>query len=293
MTSVSWASVTTFDQNAAAPAPTLGLRNAAEIPVLGIGTSPLRGAESTAQIRAAIEAGYRLIDTAENYGNEDAVGQGIRDSGIDRSEIFLTTKFNRKWHSVDGVRQAYEASKKRLGVDYVDLLLAHWPNPDQDRYVEAVQGMQALLESGELRAIGVSNFKPSHLQRVLDETGIVPGVNQIQLSPYGTRADSRAYHADHGIVTESYSPLGASSGQLRNDPTITDIAKVHGKSATQVVLRWHIQFGLVAIPRSANPGRIAENIDIFDFELSSEEMDRISALDRGDADITDSDQVGH
>ena len=261
--------------------------------MLGIGTSPLRGAESTAQIRAAIEAGYRLIDTAENYGNEDAVGQGIRDSGIDRSEIFLTSKFNRKWHSVDGARQAYQASRDRLGVDYIDLLLVHWPNPDQGRYVEAVQGLQALLESGALRAIGVSNFKPSHLQRVLDETGIVPHVNQIQLSPYTSRADSRAYHAEHGIVTESYSPLGASGGALRNDPTITEIAEVHGKSTTQVVLRWHVQLGLVAIPRSGNPGRIAENIDLFDFELASEEMSRISGLDRGESGTTDSDEFGH
>ena len=144
-----------------------------------------------------------------------------------------------------------------------------------------------------MKAIGTSNFKPAHLQRVQDETGIVPDVNQIQLSPYGARVESRAYHADHGIVTESYSPLGASSGGLRNDPTITEIAKAHGKSPTQVVLRWHIQLGLVAIPRSGNPGRIAENIDIFDFELSSEEMSRINALDRGDAHITDSDHVGH
>jgi 2,5-diketo-D-gluconate reductase A len=261
--------------------------------VLGIGTSPLRGAESTAQIRAAIEAGYRLIDTAENYGNEDAVGQGIRDSGIDRSEIFLTSKFNRKWHSVDGVRQAYQASRERLGVDYLDLLLVHWPNPDQDRYVEAVQGLQALLEAGELGAIGVSNYKPAHLQRVLDETGIVPDVNQIQLSPYTTRADSRSFHTEHGIVTESYSPLGASGGELRNDPVVTEIAEAHGRSPTQVVLRWHVQHGLVAIPRSGNPGRIAENIDIFDFELTPEQMDRITALDRGEAEVTDSDQFGH
>jgi 2,5-diketo-D-gluconate reductase A len=276
-----------------AVAPTIGLRNGAEIPALGIGTSPLRGAESTAQIRAAIEAGYRLIDTAENYGNEDAVGQGIRDSGIDRSEIFLTTKFNRRWHSVDGVAQAYQASRERLGVDYIDLLLVHWPNPDQDRYVEAVQGLQTLLDSGDLRAIGVSNFKPAHLQRVLDETGIVPDVNQIQLSPYSTRAQSRSYDAEHGIVTESWSPLGASSDALRNDPAITEIAKAHGRSATQVVLRWHVQLGLVAIPRSGNPGRIAENIDIFDFELTSNEMDRINALDRGEADVADSDRTGH
>jgi 2,5-diketo-D-gluconate reductase A len=274
-------------------APTLPLRNGAEIPVLGLGTSPLVGAESVHQVRAALDAGYRLIDTAENYRNEDAVGRAIRDSGIDRSEIFITTKFNRRWHSVDGVRQAYEASLKRLGVDYIDLMLVHWPNPDQDRYVDALRGLQVILDNGGLRAIGASNFKPAHLQRVLDETGITPDANQIQLSPYSTRSDSREYHAAHDIVTESYSPIGASSGALRNDPVITGIAKDHGKSPTQVVLRWHIQLGLVAIPRSSNPGRIAENIDIFDFELTEVEMSKISSLDRGESEVTDSDVFGH
>jgi 2,5-diketo-D-gluconate reductase A len=261
--------------------------------MLGIGTSPLRGNECAAQVRTAIGAGYRLVDTAENYRNEDAVGQGIRDSGVDRSEIFVTTKFNRRWHSVDGVRQAYEASRQRLGFDDIDMLMVHWPNPDQDRYVEAVQGLAALLEAGDIRAIGVSNFKPAHLQRVFDETGLVPDVNQIQLSPYATRADSRAYHAEHGIVTESWSPLGASGGELRNDPVVTKIAAQHGKSATQVVLRWHVQLGLVVIPRSSNPGRIAENIDIFDFELDESEIEAITGLDRGDAEVADSDVVGH
>jgi 2,5-diketo-D-gluconate reductase A len=274
-------------------APTLPLRTGADIPVLGIGTSPLQGAESATQVRTALEAGYRLIDTAENYRNEDAVGQAIRDSKIDRSEVFITTKFNRRWHSVDGARQAYEASLKRLGVDYIDLLLVHWPNPDQDRYVDALRGLDTLLSDTGLRAIGTSNFKPAHLQRVLDETGITPAVNQVQLSPHSTRSASRAYHAAHGIVTESYSPLGASGDELRNDPVITGIAKDHGKSATQVVLRWHIQLGLVAIPRSGNPGRIAENIDIFDFELSEQQMDTISGLDRGESAVTDSDVVGH
>ena len=274
-------------------APTLSLRNGADIPVIGIGTSPLQGAESATQIRTALEAGYRLIDTAENYRNEDAVGQAIRDSGIDRSEVFITSKFNRQWHGLDGARQAYESSLERLGVDYLDLLLVHWPNPDQDRYVDALRGLDALLKGTGLRAIGTSNFKPAHLQRVLDETGITPDVNQIQLSPYSMRSDSRAYHAAHGIVTESYSPLGASSGELRRDPVITSIAKDHGKSPTQVVLRWHIQLGLVAIPRSGNPGRIAENIDIFDFELSEQEMDAIAGLDRGESVVTDSDEFGH
>ena len=274
-------------------APTLPLRHGAEIPVLGLGTSPLVGTDSVRQVRTALESGYRLIDTAENYHNEDAVGQAIRDIGMNRNEIYITTKFNRRWHDVDGVRQAYEASLRRLGVDYIDLMLVHWPNPDQDRYVEAVQGLQALLDSGGLRAIGTSNFKPAHLQRVLDETGITPDVNQIQLSPYSTRNESREYHAAHDIVTEAYSPLGASSSDLRGDPVITGIAKDHGKSPTQVVLRWHVQLGLVAIPRSSNPGRIAENIDIFDFELTEQEMSKISALDRGESVATDSDVFGH
>jgi len=274
-------------------APTLPLRHGAEIPVLGLGTSPLVGTDSVRQVRTALESGYRLIDTAENYHNEDAVGQAIRDIGMNRNEIYITTKFNRRWHDVDGVRQAYEASLRRLGVDYIDLMLVHWPNPDQDRYVEAVQGLQALLDSGGLRAIGTSNFKPAHLQRVLDETGITPDVNQIQLSPYSTRNESREYHAAHDIVTEAYSPLGASSSDLRGDPVITGIAKDHGKSPTQVVLRWHVQLGLVAIPRSSNPGRIAENIDIFDFELTEQDMSKISALDRGESVVTDSDVFGH
>ncbi len=280
-------------ETASGLAPTISLRNGADIPALGIGTSPLRGEDSVRQIRAAIEAGYRLIDTAENYHNEEAVGEGIRTSGIDRDELFLATKFNRRWHSIDGVREAYDASRKRLGVDHLDLLLVHWPNPDQDRYVDAVQGLQKLLESGDLRAIGVSNYKPTHLQRVLDETGIVPDINQIQLSPHSTRDESRAYHSEHGIVTESWSPLGASSDELRNDPTITRIAEQHGKSPTQVVLRWHVQLGLVAIPRSSNPGRIAENIAVFDFELTNEEMTTITGLNRGDAEVTDSDSFGH
>ena len=274
-------------------APTLPLRNGARIPTIGLGTWPLQGAESAAQVRTAIEAGYRLVDTAENYHNEEGVGQGIRDSGIDRSEVFITTKLNRAWHSVDGVRRAYEASLKRLGVDYLDLLLVHWPNPDQDRYVEALRGLEAVRFDGGLKAIGTSNFKPAHLERVLAETGIEPDVNQIQLSPYATRDASRAYAAEHGIVIESWSPIGASSNELRNDPVITAIAAELGRSATQVVLRWHLQLGLVAIPKSADPGRIAENIAVFDFELRDDQMAAISALDRGESEVADSDVVGH
>jgi 2,5-diketo-D-gluconate reductase A len=274
-------------------APTVRLIRGAAIPALGFGTSPQRGAEAASAVRTAIEAGYRLIDTAENYQNEDAVGQAIKDSGVDRADIFLTTKFNRRWHSVDGVRQAAEASMERLGMDYLDLLLVHWPNPDQDRYVDALRGLAKLLDAGVLRAIGTSNFKPAHLQRVLDETGIVPDVNQIQLSPYTTRSAGRDYHAEHGIITESWSPLGASSGEVRTNPVISEIAARYGKSPTQAILRWHIQLGSVPIPRSGNPGRIAENLAIFDFTLDDADMARISALDRGEASITDSDVSGH
>ena len=172
--------------------------------------------------------------------------------------------------------------------------MVHWPNPNHGRYVDALRGLEAALKENGLRAIGTSNFKPGHLQRVFDETGIVPDVNQIELSPYTTRGASRAYHRAHGIVTESWTPVGGSrTAGLRRDPVVTVIGKAHGKSATQVVLRWHIQLGLVAIPRSADPGRIRENIDIFDFQLSEAEMSKISALDRGESEILDSDVYGH
>ena len=274
-------------------APTLPLLHGATIPTLGLGTWPLRGADAAAAVRTAIETGYRLVDTAENYRNEDGVGQGIRDAGIDRSEVFLTTKLNREWHSVDGVRRAYEASLQRLGVDYIDLLMIHWPNPDQGTFPDAVRGLAALLEEGSIRAIGVSNFKPTHLRRVIEETGVTPDVNQIQLSPYSTRDTSRAFDTEHGIITESWSPIGGSGDDLRSDPLLVGLGEKYGKSATQVVLRWHLQLGLVAIPKSADPGRIAENIALFDFELTPDEVAAVSALDQGEADVADSDTFGH
>ena len=272
---------------------TVELRSGALMPVLGLGTWPLRGQDAAAAVRTALECGYRLVDTAENYRNEDGVGQGIRDSGVDRAEVFITTKLNKEWHSIEGVREAAEASCRRLDVDYLDLLLLHWPNPGQDRYVDAVLGLERLRERGVVRAIGVSNFKPAHLRRVIEETGIAPEANQIQLSPYATRAESRDFHAEHGIVTESWSPIGGQSDDLRADPVIAEIGAAHGKSPTQTVLRWHLELGLVTVPKSANPGRIAENFDLFDFSLSPDEVERITALDRGEADVADSDEVGH
>lgn len=274
-------------------APTRKLLHGAEIPVLGLGTAPVLGEAVVRQVADAVAAGYRLIDTAENYENEAGVGEGLRASGVDRSEIFLTSKFNRRWHSVDGVRQACEASLERLGTDYLDLFLVHWPNPDQDTYVDAVRGLEALREEGLVHAIGVSNFKPGHLKRVVDETGILLDVNQVQLSPYTPRADVRAMNDVYGTATESWSPIGASSTELRNDEVLVRIGHRYDKSPTQVILRWHVQLGLVPIPKSTSPVHLAENMAVFDFELSDEDLAAIAGLDRGDAGLTDSDSFGH
>lgn len=271
--------------------PTVKLQHGGTMPVLGFGTWPLDDAEAADAVETAIGYGYRLFDTAENYRNEAGVGEGIRRSGIDRSDVFITTKFNKQWHSYDGAQRAFENSAKLLGVDDIDLLLIHWPNPDQNQYVDAFKGLAALLEDKRVRAIGTSNFKPAHLQRVLD-AGLVPDVNQIQLDPRHTRPDFRQFHAKHGIVTESWSPLGK-GGDLLEEQTLTSLADKYGKTAGQIVLRWHLQLGAVVIPKSAKPERIRQNIDIFDFELAPDDMESISAMDTGVADIQDSDTFGH
>jgi len=274
-------------------APRRKLVHGAEIPVLGLGTSPVTGEAVVRQVADALAAGYRLIDTAENYRNEEGVGEGIRVSGVDRSEIFLTSKLNREWHSVDGVRKACEASLERLGTDYLDLLLVHWPNPDQDRYVDAVRGLEALREEGVLHAIGVSNFKPAHLRRVVDQTGILLDVNQVQLSPYTTRPDVRAANDEYGTATESWSPIGASSAELRGEEALVAIGERYDKTPTQVILRWHVQLGLVPIPKSTNPVHLADNLAVFDFSLDDDDLAAIAGLDRGDEGVTDSDTFGH
>ena len=178
-------------------------------------------------------------------------------------------------------------------MEYLDVFMVHWPNPGQDRYVEAVRGLAALLEDGSIRAVGVSNFSPAHLQRVAEETGLVPDLNQIQLSPYASRRPLREYHREHGIVTESWSPIGGSAEGLRSDPVVAAIAAEVGRTPTQVVLRWHLQTGLVAVPKSGDPGRIAENLDVFGFELTAEQMERIDGLDRGEVDVADPETFGH
>ena len=272
-------------------APTVTLANGVQMPQLGLGTWPMNDAEAAVAVAQAIRLGYRLVDTAENYQNEAGVGQGIRAAGIDRAEIFVTTKFNRQWHSVEGARAACDASLKRLGLDYIDLFLIHWPNPDQDRYVEAFHGLERLLEAGKVRAIGTSNFKPAHLQRLADQ-GRVPHLNQIQLDPYHRRDDLVALHRARGIVTEAWRPLGCGNAMLQ-DPAVITIAQQHGRTTAQVLLRWQVQQGFVTCPKSADPLRQAQNLALFDFSLSDVEMASLNALDRPDPTMLDADQFGH
>jgi 2,5-diketo-D-gluconate reductase A len=272
--------------------PNLKLANGIEMPALGLGTSPMGDRQAEEIVAAALRAGYRLIDTAENYRNEAGVGRGIRASGVDRDEVFVTTKFNERWHGEAEALQAFANSAERLGLDHIDLLLIHWPNPRKDRYVEAWRGLLRLLEDRKVRAIGVSNFKPAHLDRLLAETGVAPHVNQIELDPTHSRPEQRAYHAAHGIVTESWSPIGA-GGDLLANAAIVDLARRRSKTPAQIVLRWHVQLGLVPIPKTSKPERLEENKDVFDFELSDEEMDELAALDGDGDEVTDSDRFGH
>lgn len=272
-------------------APTISLANGVTMPQLGLGTWPMNDAAAARVVPAAIEIGYRLIDTAENYENERGVGEGIRASGLARNEIFVTTKFNRQWHGIEGARRACEGSLKRLGLEYIDLFLIHWPNPDQDRYVEAFQGLVRLLEAGLVRSIGTSNFKPAHLRRLFD-LGLVPHLNQIQLDPYHRRDDLVAIHRQRGIVTESWRPLGLGKTMLA-DPVVVAIAARHGRTPGQVLLRWQVQQGFVTCPKSSDPLRQAQNLDIFGFALSGEDMAALDALDRPDPEMFDADAFGH
>jgi len=274
-------------------APTVTLLHGAEMPRLGLGTSPMDDGVTEQAVATAIGLGYRLVDTAENYGNERGVGRGLKTSGVPRDELFVTTKFNKRWHGVELAAEACQRSTDRLGLDYVDLLLIHWPNPQQDRYVQAWRGLVRLLEDGRVRAIGTSNFKPAHLDRIIAETGVVPDVNQIQLSPTVTRDSARDYHAGHGIVTQSWSPIGGQRNDVLREPVVAEVAERHGRTPAQIVLRWHMELGLAAVPKSSDPVRLKQNLDIFDFSLSADEVAAISALDQGDAAGADSDAFGH
>jgi 2,5-diketo-D-gluconate reductase A len=273
-------------------APTILLNNGKTIPQIGFGTSPLNDEEVAPLVVAAIEAGYRHIDTAYRYNNERGVGRGIRDSGINREDLFVTTKLDGPFQGNDRAIGGLDESLRRLGLDYIDLLLIHWPLPQRDEYVSTWKTFEKLVAAGKTRSIGLSNFKPAHIDILLAESTIRPTVNQIQWNPRITRPEQRAYNSEQGIVTEAWSPLGAGNDLLEN-PTLAAIAAKYDKTPGQVVLRWHIDLGTVAIPRSSNPGRIAQNIDIFDFALIDDEISAISALDTGEESRVDSDTTGH
>ena len=259
--------------------PKIPLRGDVEIPQLGFGVFQVPPEDTAEATTLALQAGYRHIDTAAAYGNEAAVGQAVRAAGLDRSEVFITTKCFNDDHGHQQAHKAFKASLDRLEVDYVDLYLIHRPVPSKDKYVETWQAFTELQAEGVVRSIGVSNFQPAHLRRIIDETGVTPAVNQVELHPLLQQAGLRREHAELGIVTEAWSPLA--QGAVLDDPVITEIAETHSKTAGQVVIRWHLQLGNVVIPKSVTPERIEQNFDVFDFHLSEREMAAIEELDAG------------
>ncbi|WP_336485206.1 aldo/keto reductase [Methylobacterium nigriterrae] len=263
--------------------PNTRLNDGRSMPQLGFGVYQLEEARTPDIVGRAIRAGYRSIDTAAIYGNEAGVGRAIREAGVARDEMFVTTKLWNDDQGLDATRRAFDESLRKLGLDRVDLYLIHWPCPEKGLFVETWKELIRFREDGRAGSIGVSNFTPAHLQRLVSETGIVPAVNQIELHPHFQQAALRQAHARHGIVTESWSPLG--QGRELADPVLVEIGRAHGRSPAQVSLRWHVQNGLVAIPKTATPSRIAENLAVFDFELGPDEMRRIAGLDRPDGRI--------
>ncbi|OBI35220.1 oxidoreductase [Mycobacterium sp. E1386] len=263
--------------------PTIELNDGVGIPQLGFGVFQIQPDETAAAVKTALEIGYRHIDTAEMYGNEKEVGQGIRDAGLDRADVFVTSKLNNGFHKPDDARRAFDRTLKALDSDYVDLFLIHWPLPtlyDGD-FVSTWKVFEEFARDGRARSIGVSNFKVAHLERLADESDTVPSVNQIELHPYFGNTEVRAYGREHGIATEAWAPIA--QGKVLGDPVINRIAEARGKSAAQVVLRWHIQRGDIVFPKSVTPERVKENFQLFDFELDDSDMDAISALDKGEA----------
>lgn len=272
--------------------PSIRLNNGLMMPQVGLGTWPLKHHDAAPVIVTAIEAGYRHIDTAYRYENHIGVGQGVRDSGIAREELFITSKLDGEFQGGDKAIAGLDASLRELQMDYVDLLLIHWPMPQRGEYVSTWKTFEHLLASGKTRSIGVSNFKPAHLEHLFSETSVRPVCNQIQLNPRITRPEHVEFGRAHQIVTVAWSPIGQGSDLLQ-DPTLTAIAAKYNKTTAQVILRWNIEIGIVTIPKSANPTRIAQNIDIFDFALTADEVAAISALDTGAEKRVDSDVQGH
>ncbi|WP_300019292.1 aldo/keto reductase [Pseudonocardia sp.] len=259
--------------------PTIDLNNGVSVPQLGFGVFLVPPGETEPAVTSALAAGYRHIDTARIYDNEREVGAAIATSGIPRDELFVTTKLWNADQGRDATLAAIDGSLERLGLDHVDLYLIHWPVPSADRYVQTWRALEEIAADGRARAIGVSNFQVPHLRRLLDETGTVPAVNQVELHPNLVQRELRAFHAEHGIATEAWSPLAR--GGLLDDPAVGKIAAAHGRTPAQVILRWHLQLGNVVIPKSVTPARIAENLDVLGFELAADDMAAIEALDSG------------
>ena len=259
--------------------PTVTLNDDHTIPVLGLGVAGLPPAEAEAAVTAALEAGYRLIDTAAVDGNEEAVGRAIAASGIPREELYVTTKLATADQGFQSSQDACRASLARLGLDYLDLYLIHWPAEENGKYIDAWGGIMKSKEVGDTRSIGVSNFSPEHLSNIIELSYFTPAVNQIELHPLLTQSDLRSEHAQHSIVTEAYCPLA--NGTLLQNPAVATVAGAHGKSPAQVLIRWSIQLGNVVISRATSKAHIAENVDVFDFELTAAEMDTLSGLDDG------------
>ncbi len=258
------------------------LNDGTRIPQLGFGVFKIEPEKTAAAVKVALDVGYRHIDTAQMYGNERGVGEGIRDAGLDRGDVFITSKLNNGFHRPDDARRAFDDTLSALGSDYVDLFLIHWPLPTLygGDFVSTWHVLEEFAKDGRARSIGVSNFQPAHLERLLKESDTVPSVNQIEVHPYFTNEEVRAYGREHGIATEAWSPIA--KGRVLDDPVVTRIADAVGRFPAQVVLRWHIQRGDIVFPKSVSPERVRSNFELFDFELTDSDMEAISALDRGE-----------
>ncbi|MEU5585093.1 aldo/keto reductase [Streptomyces chrestomyceticus] len=260
--------------------PHITLNNDVAMPQLGYGVWQVPDDEAATAVGNALEAGYRSIDTAAIYGNEEGTGKALAASGIARDELFVTTKLWNDEQGYDSTLRAFDTSLGKLGLEYVDLYLIHWPMPAKDTYVDTYRAFEKIYEEGRAKAIGVSNFQPAHLERLLGETSVVPAVNQVELHPQLQQSELRAFHARHNIATEAWSPLGQGKDLLKNT-TVTGLAEKYGRTPAQIVLRWHLQLGNVVIPKSVTPSRIKENIDVFGFELDDADMSALAALDSG------------
>jgi 2,5-diketo-D-gluconate reductase A len=271
--------------------PNIRLNNGVQIPQFGFGVFQIEPSRTAEAVRMAFDAGYRHIDTAQGYGNEEGVGQAVRESGLPREEVFVTTKLINNRHGHDEAIAALDESLQKLGLDYVDLFLIHWPRPHADRYVETWRAFEKILSDGKARSIGVSNFQVPHLERLAAETGTVPVVNQIELHPLLQQSQLRDYHREHGIATEAWSPIGK-GGDLLREERLVSLGDKYGRSPAQIVLRWQIQLDNIVFPKSVTPSRVRENIDVFDFELSDDDMATIGELDSGTRLGPDPDRFG-